>query len=87
MKRLITYIYVACLSLMVWSQEQDGRSFYIEAETAYSIGRLERVVELLDPNISSIKGTLKQSAYRLLALAKLGLDEEPSLQHQVKRKV
>ena len=84
MKRLITYIYVVCLSLMVWSQEQDnGRSFYIEAETAYSIGRLERVVELLDPNINSIKGTLKQSAYRLLALAKLGLDDNEAAERYV----
>ena len=84
MKRLITYIYVVCLSLMVWSQEQDnGRSFYIEAETAYSIGRLERVVELLDSNINSIKGTLKQSAYRLLALAKLGLDDNEAAERYV----
>ena len=84
MKRLITYIYVVCLSLMAWSQEPDnGRSFYIEAETAYSIGRLERVVELLDPNIGFIKGTLKQSAYRLLALAKLGLDEDEAAEQYV----
>lgn len=70
--------------MLAWSQNQDnGRAFYVEAENAYNIGRLERVVELLDQNINSIKGTLKQSAYRLLALAKLGLDENEDAERYV----
>lgn len=85
MKRLLIYIYMVCLCLSAWSQTlNDERSIYNEAEAAYSVGRLERVEELLGENVGSLKGTLKQSAYRLLALAKLGLDQDVEAEQYVR---
>lgn len=84
MKRLLIYIYMVCLCMSAWSQTlTNERAIYSEAETAYSIGRLERVEELLSDNVGSLKGTMKQGAYRLLALAKLGLDENEEAEQYV----
>ena len=58
-------------------------SIFNDAENAYSIGRLEYVDDLLTKNINLFKGTSKQGAYRLLALANLGLDNDANAESYV----
>ena len=86
MKRLALYIMLClCMGLQLRAQETTDRqrSIYNEAEEAYTIGRLEFVDDLLTKNINSLKGTVKQGAYRLLALANLGLDNETEAEYYV----
>ncbi|WP_288736150.1 TonB-dependent receptor [uncultured Parabacteroides sp.] len=53
----------------------DRRQVYIQAENAYQIGHIDDAINVLESKISSFDGTLKVSAYRLLALCYLANDE------------
>ncbi|MBR1542262.1 MAG: TonB-dependent receptor plug domain-containing protein [Bacteroidaceae bacterium] len=78
MKRLLIYILLCVgLSSVVQAQNSDEqRNIYNEAENAYNLGRLEYAEELLNSNINIFRGTMKQGAYRLLALSNLGMDDD-----------
>ena len=77
---------IICLSaLSAQAQERlqagDGttgissvRQIYSQAESEYNIGRIEQAVTILQSNIDSFHGNLRQSAFRLMALCNLGLD-------------
>ena len=86
MKRCIIYISIVLMSLSTWAQTQDDdqREVYNDAENAYIIGRVEQVQELLGDRVAFFKGTLKQSAYRLLALANLELDKQEEAEQYVR---
>lgn len=59
-------------------QAQDNSSFrllYIQAENDYRIGRIEQAERRLEQSLESFSGTIKVSAYRLLALCKLANDD------------
>lgn len=58
-------------------------SVFNDAENAYAIGRLEYVDDLLTKNINLLRGTVRQGAYRLLALANLGLDDDADAEYYV----
>ena len=57
------------------SGQENIRQIYNQAESEYDIGRIEQAILLLQDNITAFQGNLKQSAYRLLALCWLGLDD------------
>ena len=57
------------------SGQENIRQIYNQAESEYDIGRIEQAILLLQDNITDFQGNLKQSAYRLLALCWLGLDD------------
>ena len=53
-----------------------NRQLYSQAESEYQIGRLEEALTLLNSNIDKFEGSIKQSAYRLIALCYYGLDKD-----------
>ena len=57
------------------AQGDGGRLVYDQAAEDYQIGRIEQARDLLLDNISSFQSNLKESAYRLLTLCYLGLDD------------
>ena len=52
------------------------RQIYNQAESDYDIGRIDQAISVLQANIDSFEGTLRQSAYRLLALCYLSQDKD-----------
>ena len=86
MRRLFLYM-IMCLCMMLQLHAQVATdqqlSIFNDAENAYAIGRLEYVDNLLTENINLFKGTAKQGAYRLLALANLGMDNDADAEHYV----
>ena len=57
------------------AQDNTTRQIYAQAENDYEIGRVEQALSTLQENIAIFKGNLQQSAYRLMALCLLSLDE------------
>ena len=72
---LIIYIVSMLYCIPASAQESNMRQVYEQAEEAYSIGRIEQAMTLLNNNIDNVQGGLKQSAYRLMALCNLGMDK------------
>ena len=63
-------------ALTVRGQESTARQAYYQAESDYDIGRIEQALTILQDNIKGFSGNIQQSAYRLMALCWLSLDEE-----------
>ena len=61
--------------LPVGGQENTTRQIYYQAESEYDIGRIDQALTLLQDNIKKFSGPIQQSAYRLMALCWLGLDD------------
>ena len=61
--------------LPVGGQENTTRQIYYQAESEYNIGRIEQALTILQDNIKKFSGNMQQSAYRLMALCWLGLDD------------
>ena len=57
------------------SSQETRRQIYNQAESDYDIGRIEQALSLLQNNIQNFNGNLLESAYRLMALCWLSLDE------------
>lgn len=70
-------IIIACLltTLSVSGQDYTARQIYAQAESEYDIGRIEQALLLLQGNVEHFSGNLRESAYRLMALCWLGLDD------------
>ena len=84
MKRQLIVFFLCCCATVLQAQTTvDQRNVYNDAESAYNIGRLELAQDLLTQNINSFSGTIKQSAYRLLALVSLALDQEEEAERYV----
>lgn len=78
--RNITYIvFTLFLSLSgianAQQTEMDKRQLFTQAEQEYQIGRIDNAIDMLGREISTYSGTLKVSAYRLLALCYLAQDD------------
>lgn len=78
--RNITYIvFTLFLSLSgianAQQTEMDKRQLFTQAEQEYQIGRIDSAIDMLGREISTYSGTLKVSAYRLLALCYLAQDD------------
>jgi iron complex outermembrane receptor protein len=56
-------------------EKQDQRQVYTKAEEAYQIGQLDQAIELLEDNLSSFTGNLRQSALRLVSICYLAQDD------------
>ena len=73
--RLYLISIIICLSaLSVQAQDSSVRQIYNEAEKEYDIGRIEQALSILQDNMDGFNGNLRQSAFRLMALCNLGLD-------------
>ena len=84
---LFLLIVLCLLSLSVNAQESASRQIYNEAESEYGIGHFEQAIQLLKENIDHFEGSLKQSAYRLLALCYLGEDKDEEAQYYAEQLV
>ena len=74
--RIHLIILLFCLpALSLQAQDHSSRQIYNQAESDFEIGRVEQALSLLQDNIDSFKGNLQLSAYRLLAICHLSLDE------------
>ncbi len=72
---LIIFILVWIIPMPLTAQENDTRQIYSQAEEAYNIGRIDYAVALLNDHIEEFNGNLKQSAYRLLSICHLSMDQ------------
>ena len=74
-KRLHIIIILTLLTVLtVRGQESATRQIYYQAESEYDVGRIEQALTILQDNIKKFSGNMQQSAYRLMALCWLGLD-------------
>ena len=74
-KRLHIIIILTLLTVLtVRGQESATRQIYYQAESEYDVGRIEQALTILQDNIKEFSGNMQQSAYRLMALCWLGLD-------------
>ena len=85
-RRLHLIIYMALLLLSgqhISAQVNTMRQIYAEADENYQIGRIDEARTLLQSHIGIFSGTLRQSAYRLLALCSLGQDNDADAEKYV----
>lgn len=72
---IIIIIGLLLATLPVSGQERTLRQIYNEAESDYEIGRVEQALALLQENIHGFSGNLLESAYKLMALCYLSMDD------------
>ena len=72
---LIIFITVCLSALSAQAQDNATRQIYNQAEEDFDIGRVEQALALLQDNIDNFKGNLLQSAYRLMSICYLSIDE------------
>ena len=63
------------MTVLPVSSQETRRQIYDQAESEYDIGRIEQALSLMQANIQYFNGNLLESAYRLMALCWLSLDE------------
>lgn len=71
------------LALSAQDNQELQRRVYYEAEENYQLGLINEARQQLTDHIAHFEGTLQQSAYRLLALCCLGMDEEKGAEEYV----
>ena len=72
------------LSLLAQSEAERYRTIYDQAEQDYNIGRLEEAQQALKNNLSDFPLTLRMSAFRMLSLCCLGLDQDAEAENYVR---
>ena len=65
-------------------QDSTPRQIYYQAESEYDIGRIEQALSILQKNIHIFTDNTQQSAYRLMALCWLSLDEDEKAEEWVR---
>lgn len=74
------YVIMACLFALLPLPAQEAnselRQIYAEAEAQYQIGQIEQAAKALEQHLTEFKGSLRQNAYRLVALCYLALDND-----------
>ena len=71
---LATLLTIPCCGPVV-AQDYSAQNLYGQAEQAYRIGHVDKARELLLQNVGQFSGTVKQSAFRLLALCAFANDD------------
>ena len=74
---------MVAILLQVHAQNESMRQVYGHAESEFKIGHIEQAKKLLKESISIFTGNLKVSAYRLLSLCSLSLDETEEAEEYV----
>ncbi len=68
---LLSFLYIVPTD----AQNDDARQLLTDAETAYQIGKIEEVMEILQGKVGSMNSALKLRAYRLLSLCALAIEQ------------
>ena len=72
------------LTSLAQSETERYRGIYDQAEQDYNIGRLEEAQQALRSNLSDFPLSLRISAYRMLSLCCLGLDQDAEAEDYVR---
>ena len=84
MRTWFVYLLLLLLPCAAIGQENsDLRQRYLQAEAEYGIGHFDASIGLLEEQIGNFRGTLKESAYRLLALCYLNKDNMPEAERYI----
>ena len=75
MKHLLIIILCLLCCNTIAAQDEPYRNVYDKAEQNYNIGRLEEAQQLLKEHIGDFSPSLQISAYRILSLSALALDQ------------
>lgn len=75
LSKLITVITICLSALPALAQENATRQIYAQAESEYTIGRVEQAIDILQEHIGEFKGNVQESAFRLMAICWLSLDD------------
>ena len=78
-------MFLFCSAVLFAQEDNQLRKTYMDAEEAYSIGHFDDAVELLSHNLPKYSGPLKTSAFRLLALCRLGQDDDKGAEDYVSK--
>ena len=85
MRKYLHIILIATMLLSTsagWSQSgNEMRQVYTEAENAYQLGQLEQAISVIEKNLNSFQGNIKQNALRLLSLCYLAQDDYGKSEH------
>lgn len=73
---ILLLFFLHAFTMLSQVSEEQKRGIYEEAEACYNIGRIEEAQRLLNDNLKNFSGSLRLSAYRLLSLCSLSLDNE-----------
>ncbi len=87
-KLLFILLALAATATVAMAQEETDdqlRVIYEQAEHDYEIGRIEEAQHQLNSHLKSFSGNLRQSAYRLLTLCSLGLDNEAEAEEYARK--
>lgn len=85
-KRLyLIILYIGCCVLTTSAQttEEKYRRIYDDAEQAYQIGRIEQAESELVTHLNNFPLSLRQSAYRMLALCYISMDRNKDAERYV----
>ena len=72
------------LPSLAQSETERYRTIYDQAEQDYNIGRLEEAQEALRSHLADFPLSLRMSAYRMLSLCSLGLDQDADAEDYVR---
>lgn len=73
---IIIGFFLALLPLRAQEDNTLQRQIYAQAEAQYQLGQLDQAAQLLEQNLPSFKGPMKQNAYRLLSLCYMAMDND-----------
>ncbi len=79
MNRRFALLAFFCGILAVSNAQQnteDLQKIYEEAQSEYTLGRVENAHDILDKSIGKFRGSLRQEVYRLLSLCSIAMDED-----------
>ena len=83
-RRILISAFAFLLALSMTAQEKDIRMIYDEAENEYSVGRFEEARDMLKVHLQDFKGSIRESAFRLLSLCYLADDHHAEAEHYAK---
>ena len=72
---LLIFLCTVCL-LSAQAQNSNMRQIYDQAESDYQDGRVEQAADLLEEHIKSFPSNLRVSAFRLLSLCNLSMEND-----------
>ena len=83
-KLLLSFLLTLLLTSAATAQTDSSRQLFEQAAEEYQIGHVEQARQLLTQHLSRLNGSLREGAYRLLALCALADDDDASAERYVR---